>query len=54
MTGRSRADDQGEPGGQLTDHVRCRDVVAGGVVLAGRYSCDYYGACVTLGLGPRR
>ena len=22
--------------------------------LAGRYSCDYYGACVTVGLAPRR
>jgi hypothetical protein len=22
--------------------------------LAGRYSCDYYEACVTVGLAPRR
>src|SRR6266568_8085213 len=28
------ADDQGEPGGQLADHVGGGDVVAGGVVLA--------------------
>src|SRR5712691_530114 len=28
------ADDQGEPGGELADHVRGGDVVAGGVVLA--------------------
>src|SRR4029078_1230542 len=33
--GAAAADDQGEPGGQLPDHVRRGDVVAGGVVLAG-------------------
>ena len=32
--GAAAADDQGEPGGQLADHVRGGDVVAGGVVLA--------------------
>ena len=32
--GAAAADDQGEPGGQLADHVRGGHVVAGGVVLA--------------------
>jgi len=32
--GAAAADDQGEPGGQLADHVRGGDVVTGGVVLA--------------------
>jgi len=32
--GAAAADDQGEPGGQLADHVRGGDVVAGGVLLA--------------------
>ena len=32
--GVAAADDQREPGGQLADHVRGRDVVPGGVVLA--------------------
>ena len=32
--GAAAADDQGEPGGQLPDHVRGGHVVAGGVVLA--------------------
>ena len=32
--GGAAADHQGEPGGQLADHVRRGDIVAGGVVLA--------------------